>query len=181
MHEFDGKVHKLVIAPKHPSYQVFRHPFGVNEYSIKVKSSKFCLIHGFLTARNDCNKKSQTKEQKGDGEIYSYKYEYPGTGVFYLYKNKTEDQVLRETVDLEISGVQAEYYLFDDPEMLSNVQYEQYTPNVMETQGNKASHKFELKPGCEYGIYLRRKSLEEEISHTVTTSSEFIPLKEYEE
>ena len=47
------------------------------------------------------------KEQRGEHDIFVYSYQNDG-GFFYIYKNETGDQVLKETLTYEISGLEIE-------------------------------------------------------------------------
>jgi hypothetical protein len=64
------------------------------------------VFHGDKKLKEMCSEAGE-RTQRGDSEIWCYQLQHEG-GLYFLYKNETQDQILKEEVEYELGGLEIE-------------------------------------------------------------------------
>jgi hypothetical protein len=64
------------------------------------------VLHGDKKLKEMCCEAGE-RTQRGESEIWCYQLQHEG-GLYFLYKNETKDQILKEEVEYELGGLEIE-------------------------------------------------------------------------
>ena len=64
------------------------------------------VFHGDTKLKEMCLQNNE-KTQRGESDIWCYQLQHEG-GSYFLYKNNTTDQILKEEVEYELGGLEIE-------------------------------------------------------------------------